>query len=597
MMKALVFAFSIVMSLVLHTPVDAIASDVVITHIQTGGTGTGTAGQEFVVIANNSTQDIDVSGWCIEYTDYTYVTFSDLYCFDVDTHADEVHMAARSHAVVTSQTYPLSTTSVTSLFANPLTSLSGTRGHIVLRNAVNEPVDVVAWDNKAGTPPAKPETLAAPAPTGGSMLTRIIANDIYTDSDNNSADFIVTNSVIPTADPLIDYNLPIEVVDLCGTIDGIQETMPVDYDFDEAGNCEPISLDLCANIVRIQLTVPPGSMQHEGQCLDELQDICTNISGFQSDVPSNHRITEVGICKLLSPKSHLLITEVLPNSIGVDAGKEFIELYNAGTSTVDLSDYYLLIGKQLEKNIVLPAEMLEVGKYITFSDTELGFTLLNTTTKIQTKYYDGSLINEMISYENPADDVSWAYIDATWQYTNHPTPGEHNKSATEVLSVVTENETLVSCPAGKYRNPLTNRCRSIEEDVSVLGSCDNDEYRNPETNRCRKIATTISSVVPCEAGYERNEDTNRCRKLVQESSLVPCAEGYERNSETNRCRKMLSDEVLSTAVEAVADGQQNMNVYPLIATATVGGIAFGIYEWRVEARSILRRIFEYFPKK
>ncbi|MEO5691426.1 MAG: lamin tail domain-containing protein [Candidatus Saccharimonadales bacterium] len=584
--------------MVIYSPVDAAAtSEIVITHIQTGGVGSGTAGQEFVAIANASTQDINVSGWCIKYSDYTYSTFSDLYCFNVAPDSDEVHIAAKSHAVIISHTYPTPLTNVTGLFTNTSSSLSSTRGHIVLRNALNEPVDIVAWDNKAAAPPVKPETLAAPAPAGGSMLTRIVLGDTYTDTDNNSLDFKVNNSVLPTAAPLIDYSIPTQVIDLCGTIDGIQEILPVGYDFDEAGNCEYESFDLCKNIIRIQLVVPENTMQYEGNCLDLVLDVCKNIDGFQLDIPTNYRVLEDNLCKLILPKSSIFINEVLPNANGVDTGKEFIELYNSGEVAADLSDYYLLVGKQLEKRIQLPTHTLGVGGYVAFTDEELGFTLLNTTTNIRIVYYDGSLVNEMIPYENPGDDISWSRIDGIWQYTNNPTPKQHNKSATEVLSTQTEIAGVIACPAGKYRNPLTNRCRNIEEDVSVLGSCDGDEYRNPETNRCRKISTAASSLAPCESGYERNEETNRCRKIVQETSLTPCAEGYERNPETNRCRKALSNEVLASAVEEVADPQNQMNMYPLLTAAAAGGFAYGVYEWRVEARAILRRMLDYFQKK
>lgn len=599
MMRGLLIVLSIFCVLVAAKPAGALTTDVLITHAQLGGSGTGTTTQEFVAISNSSDVDIDISGWCIRYADYLFTTISDLYCFDVAASADEVHISAKASAVVVSHTYPLAVnTSVTGLFKFASTSISGARGHIVLSNAQNEAIDTLAWDNKGSLPPTKPETLAASAPAGGSMLQRSSQSSSYIDTNNNSVDFMVRPSILPTALPLIDYEEPEEIVDICGTIDGIQETVPESYDFDEAGNCELKTLDQCSNIDHVQITIPENLLQDNAkQCYDALFDVCTNILGLQLDIPTGYRSLGNNLCKQITAKATLTISEILPNVSGIDTGREFIELFNPNFTQVDISDYYLKVGKDLEKQVSLPEMTILPGSYAVFYDAELGFTFLNTTTKIQLVYYDGSVINEIIPYEDPAEDMTWAYIDNVWQYTNNSTPGHENKTATEILGEQNEDKQVAACPAGKYRNPLTNRCRNIEEDVSVLGSCDADEYRNPETNRCRKIATVINSLTPCEIGYERNEETNRCRKITQESSLGPCAEGYERNPETNRCRKLLSDEVLASAVEEVADSQQNMSVYPLIATATAGGIAFGLYEWRVEARSIIRRVFDYFPKK
>ena len=189
---------------------------------------------------------------------------------------------------------------------------------------------------------------------------------------------------------------------------------------------------------------------------------------------------------------------------------------------------------------------------------------------------------------------SWALdeSDSTWKW-GAPNPTGANVFP-EVLAELDVLPEPTACPAGKYRNPETNRCRSIEEAVSALATCEEGKERNPVTNRCRSIATLASvSLTPCDEGEERNPATNRCRKVVSiASSLVPCESGYERNPETNRCRKSLAG-ASGLASPAAADTEQGSGSSlktALIVTAGMGALGYGFYEWRYELLRLLRRL-------
>ena len=149
-----------------------------------------------------------------------------------------------------------------------------------------------------------------------------------------------------------------------------------------------------------------------------------------------------------------------------------------------------------------------------------------------------------------------------------------------------------SCGPGKYRHPLTNRCRNVETDVVTFAGCDADEYRNPETNRCRKISTAASLLTPCDATQERNPETNRCRKILAstDTALTPCAAGYERNPETNRCRKVIASAANTAVIGDVQNESQSTNNNRYIGLAAFGAvIVYGIYEWRTEIIKLFRR--------
>lgn len=193
-------------------------------------------------------------------------------------------------------------------------------------------------------------------------------------------------------------------------------------------------------------------------------------------------------------------------------------------------------------------------------------------------------------------DQSWAFdeTDSIWKWAT-PSPLEANNFPV-VLGITNGVAQEISvCPEGKYRNPETNRCRSIEEAVSALAVCDEGKERNPETNRCRSIIGSVSStsLVACQEGEERNPATNRCRKLTTAvSTLAPCQAGYERNPETNRCKKAsgLASSLASPAAIAIEKGGAPSLKTSLMVTAGLGAVGYGFYEWRNELLRAARRL-------
>ncbi len=586
------------------TPAFAASSNLVISQFQTGGSGTGTSDQEFINLYNNADQAINITNWCVKHSSYASTSKQTLYCFAASPGFAEVHVLPKSSLLIASPNYTLPEyiSDITGRYTTTYL-MTGTAGHVMILDAHGEIVDKVSWYGTATSPPL--DGVSAIAPSGGMMLVRDYENEKFVDTDENSNDFMMATSRPMPASPLIDYNTPAAPVDLCAEMDGIQLIMPDGYGYDEAGNCELMTKDVCPNIAKIQTVVPQDHVVAEdGYCYAVGLDICTNIVGFQLYLPEGYRLTGPKICKQVVDKRKLIITELLPNSSGIDTGKEFIELNNNDNVSIDLSDYRLAIGKNAEKIISLPQVVIEPGEYVHFYDSGLGYSLLNTTSHVELRFYDDSLVDAIIPYQDPQDDIAWALIDGVWQYTDQPTPGVTNKAATE--NVLGDNNStaasLTPCPAGKYRNPLTNRCRNIEDDATMLAQCDADEYRNPETNRCRKIALASASLTPCAEGYERNPETNRCRKITAAvAELKPCGDGYERNPETNRCRKIVD---IATQLGDGNDGNSDdsggtyqPSPYMAAAVAGIGVAGFGVYEWRTEFMRAVRRVTSIIFKK
>ncbi|MBI3889109.1 lamin tail domain-containing protein [Candidatus Saccharibacteria bacterium] len=585
----------------------AVSQTIVISQVQLGGLVAGSAGQEFVQIHNNSYTDIEITNWCLSYTSASGATTSSLICIRPNDTATKLWLKARSFAMLVSLDYKNSIggSQGDGIFSNK-TGMASSGGRIRLLDASNSEVDRISWGTIAGE-------AGAPEPANGKTLQRI-GNGTFQDTDDSSIDFSIS---VPSLFPSGVYET---ITDICPNIGGAQQVLPTGMIFDNDGNCaEPPPADVCPNIPEFQGQVPSGYLTDEnGNCQS---DSCRNIPGLQINVPDNYAEDSIGDCieRDVCPNvigaqhtvpegyiSHssgvcaldlvsLEISEVFPNPKGADSGNEFIELYNPSSESVGLQNYIVQTGVNSDKTFTFAFDMaIGPGEFKIFKDSDLGFTLTNTSGRVLLKTIDGFIIDDSTVYTSAADDMAWAKIDGLWQYTDHPTPGSLNVSSyqDDTIDLVSSGLMTAECAAGKYRNPLTNRCRNIESDAMVLATCDSDQYRNQETGRCKKVVSAIS-ITPCKDGQYRSEETNRCRNISAASAtLAPCKEGQERNTETNRCRNLAAKSVPAAAyaIEPVKDG-----VKAFVGWWAVGGIGsmalgYAGWEWRREVGVWIRRI-------
>jgi hypothetical protein len=582
------FVSILVASLSIVQSSHAISPNIVISQIQLGNATS--ASNEFIEVYNNSATDVEITNWCLYYASATSIqNGSKLACFLVENSNIHLYLPAYSFAFAISNQLATATPTLGSDLKFSAT-LSGTAGHVRLIDSGGAEIDKVGW----GTTAVSAEG-ASPAavPSVGKVLNRkTIATNILQDTDVNGNDFEV---VSPRTTYL--YGSLYEVQDLCSNIIGIQMVLPDGYSVDTAGVCSSPPVDVCTNLDGLQTIMPSGyALDANGNCqidvcqnLDGLQlilpdgmesdasggcvmhDECSNLSDIQADIPDGYKREAGNNCMLnLLP---LKITEMLPNAIGSDEGNEFIELYNPNDSDVNLSNYVFYVGANDTKFYSFPAgSQIGAGQYMAFSNDDIKFTLVNTTSSVRLSSADGTLIDETPVYDNPKDGMAWAVIDGVWQYTNQPTPGSVNLSS---LVVVTASSTLAPCKDGQYRSEETNRCRSIASDVADLVPCAEGEERNPDTNRCRSVTAVLgtSDLAPCKDGQERNPDTNRCRNVV---SAIPSA-GY--------------------APEQTSQSSNNYIVWWSLAGVGLAAISYGVWEWRQEIMRLGQKLGSFIHSK
>ena len=357
---------------------------------------------------------------------------------------------------------------------------SGTSGHVYLYDNVDSEIDRVGWGEAINAESNRPVVLSTTKvierkkdPTSGLLI----------DTDNNENDFF--NSTMRSQ---YKVGLIYEILDMCKNIADIQLEVPSGYTIGGNGDCIPPPADVCSNLDGLQLTLPPGyKFDSNSNCQF---DNCPNIDGLQIVVPDGYKPGTDSYCVLSLPI--LQITELLPNATGSDNCKEYIEIYNPSDDEADLSKYVLNIGGNGERFSFPNGSIIKPEQYMTFSNDDIKFNLVNTTGSVSLYSIDNQLISETEIYSNPNDGMAWALIGGLWQYTNQPTPGSLNiislsKTDGEILTM----SSLQPCAANQYRSTETGRCRNIASDVSGLSPCGEGQERNPETNRCRNIAGTM----------------------------------------------------------------------------------------------------------
>jgi hypothetical protein len=573
----------------------AVSDSLVISQVQLGDIIS--ARNELVEIYNNSSEDVEVTNWCINYLSSGY-TQKKLSCFIPGTSATHIYLPSHSAALAISNELSVLLPPIGSdlRFSSTLSNMGG---YVRIVDNFGVEIDKVGW----GMPNSENNLIVSP-PVGEVLGRKVSADEnVLRDTDVNYDDF---EAVEPRS--YYNYGSLYELQDICANIDGVQSELPEGYDVDNIGNCSlpPPEIDVCSNIVGLQSIIPNDmEVDNVGNCVQH--DECPNLSDAQMIIP-DEMIHDTGGNCVPKPLS-LQITELLPNPSGDDNGEEFIELYNPNDKDVSLDNYVIFVGSDYKNSYNFPSGAhINPGQYAAFYDDDIKFTLVNTSSGVKLQSIDGSFVFEVPIYDNPKDNIAWALIDNKWQYTNRPTPGLSNlpslieETPVEADTIDADNNDLEPCAANQYRNPLTNRCKLIEAagPSLVLAPCKEGEERNPETNRCRKITSTVSTLAPCPEGQERNPLTNRCRSIatvLSANTLAPCKEGQERNPETNRCRKVTVASTITKAKyapESTAQSPSNYLIWWSLAGIGSLAVGYGVWEWRQELTRLGRKLLSLF---
>lgn len=191
---------------------------------------------------------------------------------------------------------------------------------------------------------------------------------------------------------------------------------------------------------------------------------------------------------------NLVISEVYPAP--AKGQQEFVELYNAGSSSVNLADYKLVVGT---KSFNLPLVTLTPGAYYAITGNELKTPLADSGKEVKLIAPDGSLIYQ-VTYPKAKKGESYALLGEAYAWTKKPTPNAPNQASGAVTG--SSNATLVLAnQAGNTK--VKSAANSLLQKASSMLSGSNtpnnsDTSTNTEeggtTNPLNAIILAIASV-------------------------------------------------------------------------------------------------------
>lgn len=371
--------------------------DILIVELQVrSAASTGAADQEFVELYNTTSQPVDVSAWKLQYKSATGSTWND----KVTLHGS---LDAHSHYLLVSDKFPnppLASPDGPALALDVFSAgLSDSGGHVRIADmsVPTVPVvhDLLGWGSSAN---AAEGNTPATAPAGGKSLKRIVDQDgSFIDTDNNAADFQVTDTPSPQADPL--YVAPDPTPQPDPTPDPVPDPAP-------SPDPDPLPDPNPAND-----TPPPTTTD---------QNVTPTVS--------------------LSPPQ---ITELLPNPKppASDSTDEYTELYNPNDQPMDLKDYKLQTGTTFSYNYTFPHTTLAPFEYKAFYVSETGDVLSNTGGQARLLDPTGAVVAQTNQYDSANDGDAWALVNGAWQWTTSPTPNAANVLALPILKVASTKTT------------------------------------------------------------------------------------------------------------------------------------------------------------
>ena len=510
------------------------ASGIVITEVRTQY---ASAYEEFIELYNDSDEDVNVLGWCVNYVS----TAQKSVCLQSkEAGIVGLVLPARSYIVLVSNSFAVNNPTFGYDFAFPY-GLSNGSGSVVLVNNLGEEVDSVQWGVSSVD--------VSPHSKGLALRRVQNAQGAYIDSDNSANDF-------SEAEPreLYEYGSLIEMVDMCVNIEDYQSMIPEGYLRHEGtGDCVDMSLPVrtCEGIV--------------------ISELAANVTDqFIELYNQTNESLDISGCLLQTNRGNA--TYALPDVVLAAGAYEPVYIVDTDltlTKTTSGTVYLLSSDGKLEADSSMYSNLAK----------ETSWALVDGVWK-QTYEITAGKANRYVKY--PACDEG---------YWRNEETGRCNKIA--------EPAVLADCGEGRERNPATGRCRNIATG-STLAPCKEGQYRSEETNRCRSIASAAASVLkPCADDQFRNPETNRCKKIASVDELVDCGEGRERNPETNRCRNVLSAAmpVAGFAPEIVTETATGMMGWWVAGGVSLAAVSYGVWQWRFEISRLTKKTAAYFTSR
>jgi hypothetical protein len=188
-----------------------------------------------------------------------------------------------------------------------------------------------------------------------------------------------------------------------------------------------------------------GNYGHDFLVTETITKGSTNIlTEQQKEIIEKKTVTSTPLTQGMSAASGTLcITEIFPNPTGSDEEKEFIEIYNSGSSTINLLNWKL---GDAAKKYTIGDISIASRAYHVFSRPLTGISLNNSGEETVSLWdYTGTLVDSVVYSGTIANDSSFSKFDSVWEWVSTSTPGSINmRSVTSTSTQGVQNSTTTS---------------------------------------------------------------------------------------------------------------------------------------------------------
>jgi hypothetical protein len=259
----------------------AASSSIVISELQTGDATS--LSNEFVELYNPLATDVDVGGWTLEYKSATGTSWSKKAILAGVVRSHGFYVLASGSYLATADGH----------FA---AGLSGSAGHVRIKNSDGMVVDTLGWGQTANAA----ETMPVGAAAAGQSLERLPGRLLEeggnaTDTDDNSKDFVVRSAPMPQS-----AQSPIEVP-------GVLTEAPPEEEVDETGPPAPVYLPVMITELLIDPASPASDAKDEFVELFNPNSVDVDLQGYTLRAGSNYRDYFVLPAQIIKPGQYVVL--------------------------------------------------------------------------------------------------------------------------------------------------------------------------------------------------------------------------------------------------------------------------------------------------
>ena len=412
--------------------------------------------KKYIEIYNPTNQNVDLTGWKIEYY--------------AGSGTKTVGKIFKDEVILANGFLVLSNDKMLAgaiKFDNNL-GLAQNDGSVVLSRSDGSVADIVGWGNNS-------KSAGSPIKGGVKIVWRCFVGEEIIDSKNNSTDFLL--SKYSDNQEIVPYSRP-----NCKTPDSKPEPPK------ELNKCEGLKLSEIASNVDEQFIEIINS--------GEKTVITTGCKLAVGDAGVRENIGNIE----LNPGEFLVI-KIKSTNLKLPKTKGKVYLLDEAGSKIDISEYnnmpkgasWSLIDDEWMQTFMITENSENIFKE--YPDCQSGYerNVLGRCVKIAIPPVESPC--PVGQYRHP-ETRRCRKIEATKTITPCKDGYYRSEETGRCRSIASAAaKTLKPCPEGQFRNSATGRCKKIASTDDIAKECPEGFERNPQTKRCRKIKSANMPTV------------------------------------------------------------------------------------------------------